>query len=749
MQEDKVRGLRAFTRLPLRLRQAIFAAGAYAVLLLICMLAVSPQQYDLRVGDVAPQTITASKDTVDEVTTERRRQAAADAVSPVYYKDDSIAEAVLADMETAFSELRAVRELGGQIRAAWEAEDEQFSEEDYAQATGLLTTLTLSTYQLRTLMNTDEADFENLYQSLTSATRTTLVSTIAEGQTGEAINNIQQIVAYNTRTDLWYNVAIPTLRAVLRPNMLIDQEATEENRQRAYDAVEPTVYKQDQNIVVKGDRVSAEQIAVLETLGLLRGNSVDVWLYVGLAAIVALILLAVWLFAMLVSPELLTSGTQALVVLLACVLTLLLSLLMGRYVGANAMPVILSALLVVSLIGVRPALVANLLTTLLMAFLTFRGADLTTSQTISVLLMTSVAGTAAIILLRQNAARVYALVTGLICGVIEYAVLLFVSTVTTSELSGALAYGSQAAIGALTAAVLCVGLQPLLETAFNLVTPAKLIELASPNQPLLRRLMIEAPGTYQHSMMVANLAEAAAEEIGANALLTRVGAYYHDIGKLVRPMYFKENQLGENPHDKTDPRVSTAILTEHTRDGVELARKHRLPEPIVDMIRQHHGDTPVMYFYAKAVKQGGEEGVDIDDFRYEGPKPQSAEAAILMLSDTVEAAVRSIQEPTQAKISQMIRKLVRGKMEDGQLDECTLTFRDIGHICNAFEKAMQGVFHQRIEYPNVDLRRVQKRAQQSRERQQNRERQQAKKAAAKAAPADAAKGETQPPKEEP
>lgn len=749
MQEDKVRGLRAFTRLPLRLRQAIFAAGAYAVLLLICMLAVSPQQYDLRVGDVAPQTITASKDTVDEVTTERRRQAAADAVSPVYYKDDSIAEAVLADMETAFSELRAVRELGGQIRAAWEAEDEQFSEEDYAQATGLLTTLTLSTYQLRTLMNTDEADFENLYQSLTSATRTTLVSTIAEGQTGEAINNIQQIVAYNTRTDLWYNVAIPTLRAVLRPNMLIDQEATEENRQRAYDAVEPTVYKQDQNIVVKGDRVSAEQIAVLETLGLLRGNSVDVWLYVGLAAIVALILLAVWLFAMLVSPELLTSGTQALVVLLACVLTLLLSLLMGRYVGANAMPVILSALLVVSLIGVRPALVANLLTTLLMAFLTFRGADLTTSQTISVLLMTSVAGTAAIILLRQNAARVYALVTGLICGVIEYAVLLFVSTVTTSELSGALAYGSQAAIGALTAAVLCVGLQPLLETAFNLVTPAKLIELASPNQPLLRRLMIEAPGTYQHSMMVANLAEAAAEEIGANALLTRVGAYYHDIGKLVRPMYFKENQLGENPHDKTDPRVSTAILTEHTRDGVELARKHRLPEPIVDMIRQHHGDTPVMYFYAKAVKQGGEEGVDIDDFRYEGPKPQSAEAAILMLSDTVEAAVRSIQEPTQAKISQMIRKLVRGKMEDGQLDECTLTFRDIGHICNAFEKAMQGVFHQRIEYPNVDLRRAQKRAQQSRERQQNRERQQAKKAAAKAAPADAAKGETQPPKEEP
>ena len=245
------------------------------------------------------------------------------------------------------------------------------------------------------------------------------------------------------------------------------------------------------------------------------------------------------------------------------------------------------------------------------------------------------------------------------------------------------------------------------------MTPAKLIELSNPNQPLLRRLMIETPGTYHHSMIVANLAEAAAEAIGADALLVRVGAYYHDIGKLVRPLYFKENQIGENPHDKTDPRVSTAILTEHTRDGVELAKKHHLPEPIIDMIQQHHGDTAAMYFYAKTVKQLGEENVDINDFRYDGPKPQTSEAAILMLSDTVEAAVRSIPEPTQAKISAMIRKLVRGKMEDGQLDECTLTFRDIDKICAAFENVLKGVFHQRIEYPSVDLNRS-KRHRQSR-----------------------------------
>lgn len=694
--------------LSMRVRQVLFAVLTYAVVLMLCLLAISPEQYDLSVGDVAPKTITASKDIEDTITTERRRQAAADAVSPVYYKDDSISEIVLADMGSVFSELRAVRELGEQIRTSWNDESLNYTEQDYDQASGLLTRLTLSNYQLRTLMNTDEQSFESLYQSLLSATSTTLVSMITEGQINDAINNIQQIVAYNTRTDLWYNVALPTLRACLRANMLIDQTATEENRQKARDAVEPTVYKQDQNIVVKGDRVSAEQIAVLDSLGLLRGNSVDVWLYVGAAVMPALILAAVYLFALLYAPELFTSGKSALVLLIAGGLTISLCLLIGAYVSVSAMPVVLAAMLVVNLLGVKPAIVVNMAMTLLISFLTVKGTNLVTSQMLSVMLMTSVGGITAIFLLRRNASRVFVLVSGLIVGVVNFGVLLCVGVLTQSDTGNMLSFAGNAILGAFVSAILCVGLQPMLEAGFNLVTPAKLIELSNPNQPLLRRLMIETPGTYHHSMIVANLAEAAAEAVGADALLARVGAYYHDIGKLVRPLYFKENQIGENPHDKTDPRVSTAILTEHTRDGVELARKHHLPEPIIDMIRQHHGDTPVMYFYAKTVKQLGEENVDLADFRYDGPKPQTAEAAILMLSDTVEAAVRSIQEPTKEKISAMIRKLVRGKMEDGQLDECTLSFRDIGHICAAFENTLQGVFHERIEYPSVDLRRAQR-----------------------------------------
>ena len=530
---------------------------------------------------------------------------------------------------------------------------------------------------MRTLMNTSELDFETLYQMLISATRTTLVSTITEGQINDSINNIQQIVAYNTRTDLWYNIAIPALRSCLKPNMLIDQAATEENRQRAYDAVEPTVYKRDQNIVVKGSRVSAEQIAVLEALGLLRGDSSDLGLFAGTAGLLALLLAAVYLFVFMFEPKLLIAGKSGLVLLIAGALTIGLSLIFGHYVSVNAMPVVLAAMLVVNLLGARAAHVVNFAVMLLLTFLTSSGSGLETAQTLSPLLMTAIGGTAAIFLLSKNASRVYVLVSGLIVGVINFVVLLAIGALTESNVYNLFGYASHSIIGSFISAIFCVGLQPMLEATFNLVTPAKLIELSNPNQPLLRRLMIETPGTYHHCMIVANLAEAAAEAVGADALLARVGAYYHDIGKLVRPTFFKENQIGENPHDKTDPRVSTAILTQHTTDGVELAHKHHLPEQIVDMIRQHHGDTPVMYFYAKTVKMMGDENVDLDDFRYEGPKPQTAEAAILMLADTVEAAVRSIPDPTREKIAQMIRKLVRGKMEDGQLDECTLSFRDI------------------------------------------------------------------------
>ena len=251
------------------------------------------------------------------------------------------------------------------------------------------------------------------------------------------------------------------------------------------------------------------------------------------------------------------------------------------------------------------------------------------------------------------------------------------------------------------ALVLCIALDALMEAVFRLATPAKLLELSNPNQPILRRLMIEASGTYHHSIIVANLAEAAAETVGANPLLCRAGAYYHDIGKLKRPMYFKENQLGENPHEHTNPYISAAIVTAHTRDGVMLAQQYHLPQEIQDIIIEHHGDTPVMYFYHKALKQADGQAVDIADFRYDGRRPQSKESAIIMLADTVEAAVRSMPDPTPKAIEEFIAKLVRGKIDDGQLNDAPLTLQDISKICRAFTTVLKGVFHERIEYPSI------------------------------------------------
>ena len=689
-----------------RARRVLFICALYVILLIIAFAVVSPRQYNLSVGDVSPSTITASKDIVDEITTARKRSAAIASASSVYYKDDSISEKVLTDIDNTFAELRVVRALGEQIRYS-QKDNNSFTEEDYTQASGMIPSLSLSNYQLRTLMNASEEDFEVLVQSIQSATKTVLVSTINQGQIENAISNIQQIVAYNTRTDLWYNIGIPVLRQCLRPNMLIDDQATQLNKEKASNSVEPVLYKKGQNIVVKGDRITEEQLAVLESLGVISGGTPNWVLYIVNAIFILLIIPLTLMIAYIFDIQSIFIFKNASLIAIISVLTILLSVL--SYAGfsiVGLMPLPLAAMLIVSLIDHESALLANLSISLYLSSVMYFGFASQVDDAFAVLFMGLIGGTIAIILLKSNSTRMYVLLFGCVVGAVEFIILASIKAFTsTSDLRFDVYQASYSFGGVFIASLLCVGIQPVFEALFNMITPAKLIELSNPNQPLLRRLMIEAPGTYHHSMIVANLAEAAADEIGANGLLVRVGAYYHDIGKLIRPQYFKENQAGENPHDQAEPQVSAAILTEHTRDGIELAKRQHLPEQIVDLIAQHHGNTAVMYFYVKAVNEKGAENTNIDDFRYDGPKPQTDEAAILMLADTIEAAVRSIQEPTRDKIAELIKKLVRAKMDDGQLDECTLTFRDIDKICHAFETVLQGVFHERIEYPEIKAKR--------------------------------------------
>jgi putative nucleotidyltransferase with HDIG domain len=254
-------------------------------------------------------------------------------------------------------------------------------------------------------------------------------------------------------------------------------------------------------------------------------------------------------------------------------------------------------------------------------------------------------------------------------------------------------------LGGFGAGLVAAGIAPLLEIAFGYTTDIKLLELANLDRPILRRLMIEAPGTYHHSVIVGSMVEAAATAIGANSLLAKVCGYYHDIGKIRKPLYFVENQIhGKNKHDKLAPSMSALILIAHVKDGVEIAREHKLGQAITDTIRQHHGTSLISYFLEKAKQRKGEENVKIDDYRYPGPRPQTREAGLVMLADVVEAASRTLENPTPARIQGHVQNLINKVFSDGQLDECELTLKDLHQIAKSFNKILNGIHHHRIEY---------------------------------------------------
>jgi len=257
--------------------------------------------------------------------------------------------------------------------------------------------------------------------------------------------------------------------------------------------------------------------------------------------------------------------------------------------------------------------------------------------------------------------------------------------------------------GGVLTGILALGLTPIMESLFSYSSNIRLLELLNLDQPVLKELMLIAPGTYHHSMVVGQMVEAAAETIGANPMLAKAAAFYHDIGKIKKPAYFVENQIGgDNKHEKLAPSMSSLILISHVKDGVDLARKHRLGESIADIIRQHHGTNIISYFFHKAKTQAAKPNqVKMDDYRYPGPRPQTKEAGLVLLADQVEAASRTLTDPTPARIQGMVQKIINNVFADGQLDECELTLKDLHHIARSFNKILSGIFHQRIQYPQA------------------------------------------------
>ncbi|NLL06274.1 MAG: HDIG domain-containing protein [Clostridiaceae bacterium] len=495
------------------------------------------------------------------------------------------------------------------------------------------------------------------------------------------------------------NCGLLLSKYLIKPNRTINAEATKAKKELAYEIAlnDPDnieMVKKGDRILSKGDVVTEDKYRILEELNLLETTGrIDYAFAIGIFIIIILISLLLILYINNFSKKVFYSRND-LILLSLLILIILITARMVFEISTLTIPIFLATALISILLDLRLAVIVNFLLTITISIMT--------NGEMKFMILGAVSGAfTAFIVSKTSYHRNSLSMGGLIIGIIN------VLTIVSIDLIGkyppkTIFYESIIVmLNGFLSIVLTIGLLPYLEVAFNIVTPIRLLELGNPNHPLLKRLLIEAPGTYHHSLMVGNLAEAGTEAVGGNALLARVAAYFHDIGKLKRPSFFMENQMDGNPHDKMTANLSTLVITSHIHDGVEIAKRYRIPLIIRDIIIQHHGTTLVAYFYHKAKNVEKDEAVSEANFRYDGEKPSTKEAAVVMLADSVEAAVRSMPDKTEGKIEGFVRKIIKDKLDDGQLDQCNLSFKDLDNIAKAFIKVFGGYFHAREEYPDV------------------------------------------------
>ena len=380
-------------------------------------------------------------------------------------------------------------------------------------------------------------------------------------------------------------------------------------------------------------------------------------------------------------------------------------------VSPFASPVGASAILLALFLGIRPALFTSALLSVL-AGLAVGVSPSSLAWAGGAAMMHAAGAIAAVMAVHRVRARADLARAGIYVALVQGAIAGSIAALADLPLREIGHAALAAGVSGVLSAIVAMGLLPYLEGLFEIVTPFKLLELANPAQPLLRLVLTKAPGTYHHSIMVGNLAEAAADAIGADGLLVRVGAYYHDIGKTKRPIFFVENQLGiENMHDKLNPRLSARVIIAHVEEGLELARQHRLPREITDFIATHHGKSLVSYFLHQAEQAEGPDAVNEEGFRYPGPRPWTREQAIVMLADATEATMRTLKNPTIEQIEATVRRIIQKRLSEGELSEAPITLAELEVVAQTFIRITQGLYHQRIEYPDQWLKELGQRKQ--------------------------------------
>jgi cyclic-di-AMP phosphodiesterase PgpH len=678
---------------------AILAAGTASV-----YATWSSDSVAIEEGEIADRSFRAPRTEtfVSELRTEERREEAySDSRNVVLREAPSVAPDQVDDLNSALESIE-------EIRSEPDSEDEDDVEQVRSVAEGL------NDAQAEALLDLDASTWSRVRSESIRLLEDVFTEEIASEDVAGVRDGMPQR-ADPQMVPSERNLAVALAQPYVRANYEVDEEATTEEREAAADEVEPVMLtvQSGQIIVREGDPVTRYHIEQMEYFGLLSAE--QTWdQFAGVVGLLGLVTLAMVLYLGKFVPDLCRSRQLVLVGLVVGV-----PLVAGRIVLLNEdlyymFPAAAAIMLLAILIDFHVAVVVGGFLGLYLGIVSGSSFEIA-----FVTILSAVAGAAVI----WRAERT---VTFLIAGIAVTSTT-FVAGALFQLMAGELEMSNAASLlvssainGALSSSMTFLFFS-LLGTLFGITTHLQLLELAHPNQPLLYRLTREAPGTYHHSIVVSNLAESAAERVGGDPLFARVAVMYHDIGKLMRPTFFIENQANRtNIHDSLDPRSSAQIILDHVADGVRMARKARVPKPILDVIEQHHGTALVRYFYNQALNSG--EDVDEADFRYSGPKPQTKEAGIILLADSVEAAVRSMSqsgslyedavedeagEPVRkSRLDGIVEGIIRNHIEDGQLDECDLTIKQIEDIRKIFVSILEGVYHPRIEYPEAARRKT-------------------------------------------
>lgn len=657
----------------------------------------------LGIGDPSPQLVTAPWETNIENLNKYRedQEEAAKAIKPVYKPDEDFLTSIAGDLSKSFMALRDA--IGTKEEAASRISKLRQTSSFATLPDGVLASLLKVSPELL-----DEKE-QKAGEIIIGNARSTDYGARTQAEVGSLRERMKQDIKsapFPDEVKVFLQGFVDT--KITRQTLIEDKEATDRLRQaaRATVRLEVNSYKAQQKIVGAGEIVDEKIMQVLTAYGLVENRSP--WRAVGG---ISLIVFASLLTLVLYTYQYRRNMPQITKKLILIGLVITLVLLIGKAaialnLGGPEFNALVGMLIPVAWATVTVAILVDaemaFLTSVILAVFVGILADpmLATPFGLQVGLVALFGGVIGVHSVSQLSQRSDLARAGL-----------FVAGINVLTLSGlALASGMRLSawfvslllgiVNGLASSVLAVGTLHWFEAGFGITSAVRLLELSNPNRPLLKRLLIEAPGTYHHSIMVGNLAEAAAEEVQANAILVRVGALYHDIGKLKRPYFFIENQFAqENPHDKIAPTLSALIITSHIKDGLEMSKEHKLPQGIQDIIAQHHGDSLVSFFYHKAV----EDNMDVPEeaFHYEGPKPQTKEAALVFLADSVEAAVRAMKQPTPGRIEGLVRKIIKDKLNDDQLNQCNLTFQDLDKIATAFVRVLSGIFHSRVEYPDM------------------------------------------------